>query len=77
MLTEERRRTNRRVRRCSKLHRRPVHHSSFSRENVDGAESKFGFMLVAQIISHTRKSSVENVALRLGRVEAPRRALKN
>ena len=26
------------------LHRRPMHHGPFSPENVDGAESKFGFL---------------------------------
>jgi hypothetical protein len=41
--------------RRSKLHRRPVHRNLVSRENVDGAESKFGFMLVAQSISYTKK----------------------
>jgi hypothetical protein len=52
-------RANRKIRsdgfRRSKLHRRPVRRNPVSRENIDGAESKFGFMLVAQSISYTRK----------------------
>jgi hypothetical protein len=52
-------RANRKIRsdrfRHSKLHRRPVHRNLVSRENVDGAESKFGFTLVAQSISYTKK----------------------
>jgi hypothetical protein len=41
--------------RRSKLHRRLVHRNLVSRKNVGGAESKFGFMLVAQSISYTKK----------------------
>jgi hypothetical protein len=32
-----------------------VHRNLVSRKNVGGAESKFGFMLVAQSISYTKK----------------------
>jgi len=51
-------RANRKIRsdgfRRSKLHRRPLHRNLVSRKNVGGAESKFGFMLVAQSISYTK-----------------------
>jgi len=40
--------------RRSKLHRRLLHRNLVSRENIDGAESKFGFKLVAQSISYTK-----------------------
>ena len=42
--TEEPRRTGRRIRRCSKLRRRPADWSLFNRQSLDRAETQFGFI---------------------------------